>query len=62
MPDDLSKRGPQDRLRINSNEAWELKWWCRRLRVSPEKLKAAVHKVGPMVTDVRRYLGVQASR
>jgi hypothetical protein len=56
MADDLGKRGPQDRLRINVNETWERKWWSQRLGVTPDKLKAAVRKVGPMVSDVRRLL------
>lgn len=57
MPDDLSKRGPQDRTRINVNESWELDYWCKQLGVTPEELKQAVQKAGVMVTDVRRHLG-----
>jgi hypothetical protein len=56
MPDDLKKRGPQDGDRINVNEPWEVRFWCDQLQVDPDRLKAAVQKVGPMVTDVRRAL------
>lgn len=31
MADDLNKRGPADRARINVNEAWEVEWWCKQL-------------------------------
>jgi hypothetical protein len=56
MADDLKNRGPQDRARINVNEAWELKYWSKELNVDPDRLKALVQKVGPMVSDVRRAL------
>jgi hypothetical protein len=59
MADDLSKRGPQDRMRINVHEPWERKWWCQQLGITPAKLQAAVEKVGPMASDVRRYLGAR---
>jgi hypothetical protein len=57
MPDDLSKRRPQDSSRINVNEPWELKYWTKQLGVTPNQLKRAVRKVGVTVRDVRRYLG-----
>lgn len=56
MSDDLKKRGPQDRARVNVNEAWELGWWCGKFGVTPEALKAAVKKVGPMAKDVELEL------
>jgi hypothetical protein len=57
MPDDLTKRGPQDGSRINVHERWELEYWCKTLGVTPEKLKEVVKKVGVMADDVRRHLG-----
>ena len=29
MSDDVRKRGPEDRSRINVNEPWELKYWSK---------------------------------
>ena len=55
--DDSTKRGPQDRERINVNERYELDYWSKELKVSPEKLKEAVAKVGVMAKDVRKHLG-----
>ncbi|WP_080712531.1 DUF3606 domain-containing protein [Pseudomonas brassicacearum] len=56
MADDLSNRGPQDRNRISTTEAWELKYWAKEFGVTEEALKAAVKAVGPMVADVRKQL------
>jgi hypothetical protein len=57
MPDDLTKRGPQDASKINVHEAWELEYWCKELGVSPEQLKDAVKAVGTAVTAVKKHLG-----
>jgi hypothetical protein len=57
MTDDLKKRGPADRTRINVNESWEVDWWCEELECTPQQLRAAVRAVGVLVDDVRRYLG-----
>jgi len=57
MSDDKSKTGGQDRKRINVNEEYELRDWSKTLGVTPEELKKAVQKVGPMVEDVRKELG-----
>jgi len=54
MHDDRTKRGPQDRSRINVHEPWEVKYWCKRLGVTPAELRRAVKSAGPMVKDVRR--------
>ncbi|MDH1180866.1 DUF3606 domain-containing protein, partial [Achromobacter mucicolens] len=47
MSDDLSKRGPQDRSRINVNEAHELRYWTQALGVTEAQLRDAVKAVGP---------------
>ncbi|WP_447650952.1 DUF3606 domain-containing protein [Pseudomonas abietaniphila] len=57
MSDNLKNRGPQDRARVNTSEAWELSYWTKEFGVTEEQLKAAVKAVGPMVTDVRKHLG-----
>ncbi len=43
-------------MRVNVDEAYELRYWTERFGVSAEALKAAVAKVGPMVSDVEREL------
>ena len=57
MPDDRSKRGPQDAARINVHESWELEYWTEELGVTEQELRDAVQQVGPMSKDVRKHLG-----
>ena len=56
MADDKSKAGKADRIRINVNEDYELRDWAKKFGVSPERLKEAVKKVGPMAQDVGNEL------
>lgn len=56
MPDDLNKRGPQDRSRINVNEPHELRYWTQELGISEAELRDAVKAVGPSATAVREHL------
>ena len=55
MADDLTKRGPADRSRINVNEEHELDYWTGALGCTREKLRAAVAAVGPMADNVREF-------
>jgi hypothetical protein len=56
MSDDLDKRGPADRRRINIHEPWEVRWWTRELHCTEAELIKAVSAVGVMADDVRRHL------
>lgn len=57
MADNLNERGPQDRSRINVNEAWELQYWTRKFGVSEQQLKDAVKAAGPSADAVGKHLG-----
>ncbi|MEO8805021.1 MAG: DUF3606 domain-containing protein [Burkholderiaceae bacterium] len=59
MSDDLSKRGPADRARININEPHEIAYWSKALACSEEELRRAVDAVGVMATEVRQHLGTK---
>jgi hypothetical protein len=48
MADDRTKRGPADRLRINVNEPYEVKYWTQELNVSADRLKELVARHGVM--------------
>jgi hypothetical protein len=54
--DDLKKRGPQDRSKINMHEDYEVGYWTKELGVSKEKLQKAVDKVGNSAAAVRKEL------
>ena len=57
MPDDLTRRKPEDPTKINVNQSWEIEYWTKRLGVTEQQLRTAVKNVGPLVKDVKRYLG-----
>jgi hypothetical protein len=61
MADDKTKTGKADRIRINVNEDYELRDWAKKLSVTPEQLKAAVKKVGPVAAAVAKELGKPGS-
>jgi hypothetical protein len=56
MPDDLSKRRPQDASPINIHEPYEVRWWTHELGCTEQQLKEAVKQVGTAVRAVRNYL------
>jgi Protein of unknown function (DUF3606) len=53
MVDDLKRRGPEDRKRININEPWELDRWSKELGLTKDQLRAAVRKFGSAADKVR---------
>ena len=53
---DSSQFGGQDRLRVNHYDLYEVEYWSKRFRVTPDQLKGAIDEVGPMATDVHDYL------
>lgn len=57
MPDDKTKTRPQDALRINRNEAYEVNWWCDKFGCTKEQLLACIDRVGVMAADVQKCLG-----
>ena len=57
MSDDTSRRGPQDRSRINLTQAHEVRYWTRTLGVSEAELSRAVGAVGSSADKVREFLG-----
>jgi hypothetical protein len=56
MSDNPNQRGQADRIRIDVSEEHECRYWTDKWNISPEELKRAVEKVGPMVKDVQREL------
>ena len=56
MTDDKTKRGPADRLRINVNEEYEVRYWTKELGISEERLRQLVARYGVMVADVRKAI------
>jgi hypothetical protein len=46
MSDDKSKKGGQDRSRINTSEDYEVRYWADKFGVSAEELREAVRASG----------------
>lgn len=56
MTDNLTKRGIQDKVRINVNEPWEVTEWCKKFGTTPSRLRGAVKAVGVSAKKVEEYL------
>lgn len=63
MSDDLNKRGPRDRSRINVNEDDDVRYWCKELGCTEQELRDAVKATTSMsVAAVRSYLKARNKR
>lgn len=58
MSDNLTKRDQPDRSKINMSEAYEVRYWTKRLNISHEELRKAVDKVGNSAAAVRKELAL----
>ena len=59
MADDKAKRGGSDGRLIALGEAYEVRYWSEKFKVTPLKLKAAVKAVGRSAKTVEAYLKLQ---
>ena len=59
MPDNKTKRGSSDRGVIALREPYEVRYWSKKLKVTPAKLKYAVKKVGHSARKVEAYIKLQ---
>ena len=59
MPDDKTKTGGRDRIRIGTREPYEVRDWARKFAVTEQLLLDAVRKVGDAAADVEAYLNKQ---
>ena len=56
MADDKSKKGFQDRTKINMEEPHEVAYWTERFKVNKQQLAEAVKAVGSSVKKVEESL------
>ena len=56
-----SKRASSDRSLIAVSQAHEVRYWSKKFKVTPAKLKAAVKKVGHSSKKVAAYFKAQKS-
>jgi hypothetical protein len=60
MLDNKSNRGPQDRSRINLNEDYEVRYWCREFRIAPDQLRELVQQLGNSAETIREAVNRKA--
>jgi Protein of unknown function (DUF3606) len=59
MADNKSKRGGSDRGLIALSEPYEVRYWSKKFKVTPAKLRYAVKKVGHSAKKVEAYITLQ---
>lgn len=62
MPDDPSRRGGQDRERIDVGQEHEVRHWTKKFGVTAERLKEAVKAVGDRADKVMEHLRERGDR
>jgi hypothetical protein len=56
MADNKNLKGVQDRTRINLSEGYEVRYWCEKVGVTVDELRAAVKRVGNSTKAVESEL------
>lgn len=56
MPDNLTKKIPQDASKVNVNEPYEVVYWCKKFGCTEAQLRAAVKAVGTKASAVQTHL------
>lgn len=62
MPDNKSRRGPEDGWYVSVNQRHEVRYWTGKWKCSEQELRDAVARVGPRVKNVAQALGVDTSK
>lgn len=62
MPDDMRGQGARDRSRINVHEEEEVRHWTKELKISKERLKEIVARVGVSANQVREAIRTRTRR
>jgi hypothetical protein len=56
MADNRKLKGVQDRARISLSEDYEVRYWCEKLGVTADELRAAVKRVGTSAKGVENEI------
>jgi hypothetical protein len=51
---EIRTTGPRDRVTINMNEGYDVRYWSTQFGLSAEQLKEIVGRVGAKTEDVRK--------
>ena len=61
MADDTQTMMQPDDWKINMSDSWQVLWWCRYLGITKTQLEAAINVAGPVIVDLKQYLGSNQS-
>ncbi len=56
MPDDLTKKHPQDGIKINKNQLYEIDYEAKKMGVPKDDVVNAINKKGPSRKEVEKEL------
>lgn len=56
MPDDKTKKIPQDAKRISLTDKDEVCYWCDKFHCTEKQLRNAVRRVGDSAADVEKEI------
>ena len=62
MADNKRKRGAGDRGLIALSQPYEVRYWSKKFKVTPARLRSAVRKVGHSAKHVAAYIKLQHHR
>jgi hypothetical protein len=62
MPDDPTKRGPQDPRRISLTQEHEIRYWTGALSVTEERLRELVRDHGNSADKIRDVIKQEVAR
>lgn len=54
--DNKQKTGSPDKDRINIKESYEIEYWSKKFKVTPDQLKQAVKSAGTSAIEVEKLL------
>jgi hypothetical protein len=54
----MAEYNPPDPTEIEADKPEALRFWARTLETREDRLREAVRKVGPLVEDVKKELGI----
>jgi hypothetical protein len=58
MDEDWTQYKPPDPTRIDTGYTPAVEYWAKALERSPDQIREAVRKVGPLLDDVKGELGM----
>jgi hypothetical protein len=59
MSNSLKEKNSPEPVQLDMHDATMMAFWSKELNIPAERIQAAIKAVGPLITDVKRYLQVK---